>query len=41
MSSLDLSVILDSRSLGSKRKLSDIDVGRITGVASANLAISG
>jgi hypothetical protein len=41
ISSLDFSVILDSRSLGFKRKLLDIDVGRITGVASANLAISG
>lgn len=41
ISSLDLSVIVASRSLGSKRKSSDIDVGRITGVASANLAISG
>jgi hypothetical protein len=32
---------MDSRSFGSKRKFSEMLVGRITGVASAFLAISG
>lgn len=41
ISSLVFSVSLDSSSFGSKRKFSDIEVGRITGVASASLAISG
>uniref|UniRef100_A0A6N2MA33 Uncharacterized protein n=1 Tax=Salix viminalis TaxID=40686 RepID=A0A6N2MA33_SALVM len=35
------SFTLDSSCFESKRKFSEIDVGRITGVASASLAISG
>jgi len=41
INTLDFSLSFDSRSLGSSKKLFDIWVWRITGVASANRAISG
>ena len=39
--SLDFSVITEASESGFRRKLSEMLVGRITGVAPANLAISG
>jgi hypothetical protein len=41
INSLDFSVITEASDSGFSRKLSDMLVGRITGVAPANLAISG